>query len=86
MSFKLQQASSGGGKELARKQVIHHGRRQIKEVHVYYINSLLQVEGLLGGFSVKFLLDSGAAVSVVCYAVLSEEMQLDKGLNVPVLW
>ena len=55
-------ASSGGGKELAGKQVIHHDRRQIKEVHVYNINSLLQVEGLLGGFSVKFLLDSGAAV------------------------
>ena len=62
MSFKIQ-ASSGGGKELAGKQVIHHGRRQIKEVHVYNINSLLQVEGLLGGSSVKFLLDSGAAVS-----------------------
>ena len=68
-------AQLGGGNELAGKQVIHHGRRQIKEVHVYNINSLLQVEALLGGSSVKFLLDSGAAVSVVCYAVLSEEMQ-----------
>ena len=54
MSFKLQQASTGGDQRLAGKQVIYQPN-----------TLLLQVEGTLENSTTKFLLDSGAAVSVV---------------------
>ena len=58
VSFKRPIASTGGDQELARK-VNNQGSP--------ICNTILQVQGLLHQHPVTFLLDSGAAVSVVHY-------------------
>ena len=68
--IKLQQVSTGGGRGLACKEVIHQDSMFLRNVdkvplHVYNISSLLRVKGQLEGQHVRCLLDSGAAVSVV---------------------
>ena len=52
--------------ELA-KTVLNH--QPLEPTHV---NSILRVVGLMGGTSTRFLLDSGATVSVVCYDSMEE--------------
>ena len=80
MSFKLQQVSTGGGRGLACKEVIHQDskfHRNVDKVplHVCNISSLLRVKGQLEGQHVSCLLDSGAAVSVVRYSALLDSVK-----------
>ena len=37
------------------------------------VNSILKVDGTMGNLPVQFFLDSGAAVSVVCYRALDND-------------
>ena len=62
VSFKLQQASSGGGRQLAGKLLAHQP------------NPLLQVEGSVGSSCVTFLIDSGAAVSAIDQDMIPQDI------------
>ena len=76
--FKLQRVSTDGGQGLARKEVVHQKFKHHSKLHVplqayvFNISSLLRVKGQLEGQMVECLLDSGAAVSVVRFSVLSD--------------
>ena len=65
MSFKLHSASYRGG-ELAQEQLTHPQKSRVQEGgERHTVNSIVRVAGSLGQTNVRFLLDSGAGVSVV---------------------
>ena len=74
VSFKLQRASPGGDSRLAGKLLSHQPITMwATEEATSKISALPQVEGTLEMRETKFLLDSGAAVSVVRYDQLTEK-------------
>ena len=84
MSFKLLPASIEGGRSLAPTPVTHHPTTSTHGKH-YEINSVLKLDGLIGNSPVQFLLDSGAALSVVRYGALGGYYhQLIMEANTPV--
>ena len=60
MSVKLQPACAEGGKQLVETTLNPSGNKDVCEVNV-----VINVHGLLNGSNVQFLLDSGAAQSVI---------------------
>ena len=68
MSFKLQQASSCSGRQLAGNVLAH---QPVKETN---LDPVLQVEGSVGSSCVKFLVDSGAAGSAIDRALLPRDI------------
>ena len=66
LSVKLHQASPEGGRLAPQKTVDRHQPAECQ------VNSLTRVEGLVGESPVRFLLDSGVAVSVVRYETLDD--------------
>lgn len=89
VSFKLPGASPIGGRELAQEAVSTHRScvatdkvdrvaRVLETVAVQAISdSAMRVEGQFQQEPVRFLLDSGAAVSVCRYESLPEDLSLD---------
>ena len=72
MSFKLQPASGKGGK-LVREQLNHpHLSTNVRGGEGYVVNTIVRVNGELGRANVQFILDSGAAISVVNYKCVGE--------------
>ena len=62
VSFKLRQASSGGGHQLAGKLLAHQP------------NPVLQVEGSVGSSCVTFMIDSRAAVSAIDQDMIPQDI------------
>ena len=81
MSFKLQQASRQGGRLAEAK--LNHPQDTTGNVRGV-VNTIVHVMGSLGQLGVQFVLDSGAAVSIVDYRVI-ERMGL-LGLWVPIVF
>ena len=71
MSFKLPRASAEGGQPLAPASVTHHPA--LSDYHTS--NGVLKADGTIGNLSVQFLLDSGAAVSIIRYKILDSHYQ-----------
>ena len=69
MSFKLPLTSVEGGRPLASEPIIHHPVSSTQGKYCS-VNNVLKVDGYLGNLPVQFLLDSGAAVSVIRYEIL----------------
>ena len=89
LPFKHLWASPTGGRQLASSSVTHQPCRQYNEYNGEYstINIILKVTGSLGYSPVTFLLDSGAAVSVIRLSTLSKEYRnsiLSAGLPAPI--
>lgn len=76
MSFKLQGASSFGGR-LAKKPINHHHQVTEELPHVcnLNVNAIFYVRGQLSHSPIQFLLDTGAAVSVVRHDVLGDNFK-----------
>ena len=74
MSFKLSRASAKGGQPLAPASVTHHPALSVQGKY-HTSNGVLKVDGTIGNLSVQFLLDSGAAVSVIHYKILDSHYQ-----------
>ena len=74
MSFKLSRASAKGGQPLAPASVTHHPALSVQGKY-HTSNGVLKVDGTIGNLSVQFLLDSGAAVSVMHYKILDSHYQ-----------
>ena len=72
VSVKLQPASCSaeGGRQLAGSTLNPPGNRSVCDVNV-----VINVHGLLSDSNVQFLLDSGAAQSVVHYDALDESQR-----------
>ena len=70
MSFKLPGASHDGGRLADTKLPIN---RQLRTKYAPQINSIFRVDGKMGSTKYRFLLDSGAAVSVVRLDALDPE-------------
>lgn len=78
MSFKLQWVSPTGGQLTT---VVDHSHRSqiINNSSSPSISTILYVEGHIGEIRNKFLLDSGAVMSVVCYHFLAgHNIQISK--------
>ena len=70
VSVKLQPASAEGGRQLVETTLNPPGNKGVCNVNV-----VINVQGLLDGSHVQFLLDSGAALSVVRYETSDEGWQ-----------
>ena len=69
LSFKLQRASCTSG-QLATTVTYIHRPCEINNT-LSASDATLYVDGLIGEISIKFLLDSGAAMSVLCYEFIA---------------
>ena len=74
LPFKLLWASSEEGRQLAPPLATLY-RYQLNSGMSYNINTILRINGLLGHSPVTFLLDSGAAISVVRADALTSELR-----------
>ena len=76
MPFKLHRASSNGG-ELAGTAAMNHQFCQVPSNCALHpqVNSIFRVDGKMGPTQRRFLLDSGAAVSVAHLDALDEKWQ-----------
>ena len=74
LSFKLPWASTEGGRQPIPLQLTHQPSQKNNGTS-YIINTVLRINRLLGHSPVTFLLDSGAAISVVRLDTLPTEVR-----------
>ena len=76
ISVILPRTSTDGGQSLvqAPNPVVHHSTQETHS-ESYSINSILRAKGAMGNLPMEFLLDSGAAVSVVRHGALNVHYQ-----------
>ena len=77
MSFKRKQASPDGGR-LAETIVESHQRTEVSNIPPS-INSIYCVNGLVDNYPTKFLIDSGAAMSVIRYDIVKGNLTTKQG-------
>ena len=78
LSFKLQGANLTGGR-LAKILSYIHRPRILSNSFLPSISTILCVDGHISNISTKFLIDSGAVMSVVCYEFLTgHDVQINR--------
>ena len=86
LSFKLLWTSSVGGQQLVPPSVTHQPYQRYNS-EFCNINTILKIPGLFDPLPLTFLLDSGAAVSVVHLGALTNESRkkiVTAGLTAPI--